>query len=188
MLSGSILVYSTKHKTKPFMTLVKKCNDWVKMIQQGAGETGSAPVSSDERFLERGRGGESEKNDDGSEDSDASHIIERDNSDSDSSSLQSDLIEEFESDSEPFLPQQFGLIEDPGVIRINNVDYGDVLDVDYGEIISFKQSKSFIDNLHHRYDNWESRHGVLRLSKSLNDVTQDCDDDDICFHSLNLSR
>ena len=61
----------------------------------------------------------------------------------------SDLIEEFESDSEPFLPQQFGLIEDPGVIRINNVDYGDVLDVDYGEIISFKQSKSFIDNLHH---------------------------------------
>ena len=105
-------------------------------------------------------GAEEESNDDGGNCND-------DDVTSDSSQ-DSPQKEELRTDSEPFLPQLFGLIEDPGVIRINNVDYGDVY-----EIISFKQSRSFIGHIYLFNKNSKSRSGLLRFSKSLNDVSQE---------------
>ena len=116
---------------------------------QGGGESG---------------GEEDESNDDGGNWDDVT---------SDSSSQDSPQIEELRTDSEPFLPQLFGLIEDPGVIRINNIDYGDVCESDYEEIISFKQSRSFIGQIYLLNKNSKSRSGLLRFSKSLNDVSQE---------------
>ena len=118
---------------------------------------------------EPGQGGgesgeEDESNDDGGNWDDVT---------SDSSSQDSPQIEELRTDSEPFLPQLFGLIEDPGVIRINNIDYGDVCESDYEEIISFKQSRSFIGQIYLLNKNSKSRSGLLRFSKSLNDVSQE---------------
>ena len=140
--------------------VAKKCHDWVTLIQQGA-EQGDP---------EHGQGvgesgAEEESNDDGGN-------CDDDDVTSDSSQ-DSPQIEELRTDSEPFLPQLFGLIEDPGVIRINNVDYGDVYESDYDEIISFKQSRSFIGHIYLFNKNSKSRSGLLRFSKSLNDVSQE---------------
>ena len=131
---------------------------------------------------EPGQGGgesgeEDESNDDGGNWDDVT---------SDSSSQDSPQIEELRTDSEPFLPQLFGLIEDPGVIRINNIDYGDVCESDYEEIISFKQSRSFIGQIYLLNKNSKSRSGLLRFSKSLNDVSQEYQD--TWPHCLDLFR
>ena len=103
---------------------------------------------------------------------------------SSASSEESFQIEDFIIDSEPFLPQKFGLIEDPGVIRINNVDYVDVFVTDHDEIISYKQSISFVDNLCDVSS--KPRQAMLRFSKSLNDVRQDYDEE--CFLCLKSLR
>ena len=125
--------------------------------------------AAEQEHPEPGQGGgesgeEDESNDDGGNWDDVT---------SDSSSQDSPQIEELRTDSEPFLPQLFGLIEDPGVIRINNIDYGDVCESDYEEIISFKQSRSFIGQIYLLNKNSKSRSGLLRFSKSLNDVSQE---------------
>ena len=137
------------------------------LIQQGQ----------DQADTEQGQvGGESggeEEEDDNTEDDDSGNC---DEVTSDCSSQDAPQIEELETDSEPFLPQLFGLIEDPGVIRINNVDYGDVSDSPYDEIISFKQSRSFIGHIYLLNNNSKSRPGLLRFSKSLNDVSQEYKD------------
>ena len=135
------------------MTLIQQSHD------QGDSEPGQA-------------GGESGGEDDNHQDDDDAGNC--DDLASDCSSQDSSPIEEeLETDSEPFLPQLFGLIEDPGVIRINNVDYGDVYESDYDEIISFKQSRSFIGHIYLFNKNSKSRSGLLRFSKSLNDVSQE---------------
>ena len=151
---------------------VKKCHDWVTLIQQGPDD--QADTEPDQG------GGESGGEDDNEDDDDDAGNCDEVTSDC-SSSPDSPQIEELERDSEPFLPQLFGLIEDPGVIRINNVDYGDVCQSDYDEIISFKQSRSVVRLLH---KNSTSRSGLLRFSKSLNDVSQEYQD--TWPHCLNL--
>ena len=146
------------------------------LIQQGPDQTDT----------ESGQGGgESggEDDDDNDDDDDAGNC---DEVTSDCSSQDFPQIEEVEGDSEPFLPQLFGLIEDPGVIRINNVDYGDVSQSDYEEIISFKQSRSFMGHIYLLNKNSKPRSGLLRFSKSLNDVSQEYQE--TWTHSLNLFR
>ena len=146
-------------------TLAKKCNDWVKLIQHGA----------EERHAGEEVGKSESEEDDDVEDCDDTQLIEVDDSASSASSEESFQIEDLIIDSEPFLPQKFGLIEDPGVIRIDNVDYVDVFVSDKEEIISYKQSISFIDNLCDT--SCKPRQASLRFSKSLNDVRQDYDEE-----------
>ena len=145
------------------------------LIQQGHDQGDSEPGQA---------GGESGGEDDNHQDDDDAGNC--DDLASDCSSQDSSPIEEeeLEIDSEPFLPQLFGLIEDPGVIRINNIDYGDVCEADYDEIISFKQSRSFIGHIY--LLNKNSKSGLLRFSKSLNDVSQEYEDS--WPHYLNLFR
>ena len=150
----------------------------MKLIQHGPGDVKSLADSIDK---EEG-GGES----DDSENCDDSQIIEVEDIASQSSQASSQM-EEFEAETaETFLPQEFGLIEDPGVIRIDNVDYGDGFVTDYhcDGIISFKQSRSFIDDLFDIHT--KPRYGLLRFSKSLNDVRQEDYDD--CFDCLKSFR
>ena len=72
------------------------------------------------------------------------------------------------------------------MIRINNIDYGDVCQSDYDEIISSKQSRSFTRHIYLFNKNSKSRSSLLRFSKSLNDVSQEYQD--TWPHSLNLFR
>ena len=149
----------------------------MKLIQHGPGDVKSLADSIDK---EEGAG-----ESDDSENCDDSQIIEVEDIASQSSQASSQM-EEFEAETDSFLPQEFGLIEDPGVIRIDNVDYGDGFVTDYhcDGIISFKQSRSFIDDLFDIHT--KPRYGLLRFSKSLNDVRQEDYDD--CFDCLKSFR
>ena len=157
------------------MTLIQQGQDQADTEpRQAGGESGGGDQEEEE---------EDDNTDDNTDDDDAGNCDEES---SDCSDQDSPQIEEQERDSEPFLPQLFGLIEDPGVIRINNVDYGDVSESDYDEIISLKQSRSFIGHIYLLNKNSKSRPGLLRFSKSLNDVSREYEE--TWPHCLHLFR